>query len=1834
MESEAEFMAQKPSTNDAVTAALSAIEDALNLGHDADLDKPAEAAPAAAAPIAAGAVLHSVAAEPAPALEIRSAPTPLEAPARRPQPEPIRLMPAAIAQPVHAAITPSTAPANDDRATVGQLMQALHSPKPSRGLFFAALVGSLAWIVLCGAYVWSREGFSSLQSLANREFWLRPETALIILSALGPAIFLFCFAAFARRMQELRQSALSISQMALRLAEPESLATDQVVSLSQTIRREVAGMSDGVERALARASELDTLVRTEMASLEKVHADNDRRMRSLIAEMSDQRDAIAATGGQLRASIVEAHEGITSELEAIGQNLTSRVASTGQRVASTIGASTEEVALAAERAASTAVDRIAAQSESLQISLGAIGDEVAGRIAEATRQSANDLIERINGIDEQIRSSGQNFLRDFSENNEDIAARLIAARDMTTSALAQHGNATAERLEATHQMLMSQGDAIVSRLSEAQDQIHSSVGQLGDNLSARLSQAHERLTAGVIDAGDQTVLAIDQHGAAIAQRLENTRHVVSTQGEALADRLNQTQDQIHQSVVINGEILHARLVEANDRLADTLATRTAEAQSAFSSAHSTWNDHLDARHADIRNLLDTHAGGFNAQIVASAEQAAAAIAAQKDAFSDSIGGHSAALVDALSVQSNYLNDQIAERGKAMEAAIAARGQALINAISTQSLQMNDQIAGHAMAMEATIAARGGTLVESLSDQSKQFEHQLERFNGLVSSNGDSVLERIGAHTDNLKSTLDGQVNTLDAVMALRAAEIDSRLSDHNSTFTTLAGQRLADFEMASHSHQAGIEKLLTGRNAETTKLFENNIQMLEDRAGAKLVAMEKSLEQLLMRIETGLDTRGRSLNETLAKNTLETSRVLGEGGQDIADRLNAKSTEIEISLQTRAEALTQSLGVMAKEINATLTDKLEGMTFELAKGVNRLTGQVIEPLQVYADQIQSSSDKLSGHISEHSKSFNVSLNNALDGFESNLTGHKQDFATHLETRSRDIANEISSAIERALQVFEAQTNGLTALVSRRSEDLLASINAGTAGSVRSLGALTGQINAEVEASIAALRAATEETRLRSSEAFAALSHSLHEDLGSSALRLQTTAEASADKSTRSISDMIALLTSEVERASAALDQAMHRSSSASIATLSGTTTTSAKTVSELIARMTSEIEVAASGLTQTLESTSIASVAVLSGTAERSTNAIADLIGRLHDEVDGANATIKDAMDRSSSASVAALSGATANSTRVVSDLLSHLTAEVERASSGLAQAMEDTSGVSIAALAGTGDKLRVELTQVLERLGQTSAILERNVSNAGVNLNAVQHGLAQRSGEFQQSLSAMASQVAELGRLSAGAHAETGAIVDRLTDNTHSLTNIVQGLTESQQSVDAALQGRQESLQALIHQMTGRSVEFESLMRNFAANVEDSFNRAQTRAKEINSALMLTTNGTAATVSTQFEQIRETADLQRERTTAAMQEAYEAANAQLAGILGQATDRFRHSVAEVKSMASEVQRDLDMTRTEMRRGVLELPREANDAANEMRRVVSDQIRALKELSGIVAASGADFDVARPAAAPASPAPASPAPASPAPASPAPLSPAPLSPAPVPAAFNPAPAVVAPAGHVAPVAPSHAHAPQRRLDAIRAAEPPSAAQAPKVIELTGPSGEDDLMAAAIEALSDTRLRSSARSANPTGAAADRTTPGWLSNLLAAASRDDASPPRHIPAPMSTTADTLSNLTGNIGNLIDAEAAAEMWERWRKGDGATISRRLYTAQGQQSFDDIRRRCRTDPAFKDTVLRYTQEFERLLGQLSANDKDGSQARTYLMSDTGKVYTILAHALGRLG
>ena len=183
-----------------------------------------------------------------------------------------------------SAATTAILPANDDRQSAGEILRGFQTRyNRSPGVFVA--VCSILWVVLSLSYFIANRAI--LFNLASGAFL--PQMTLALMTIAGPVIVFTVTAALLRRGQEMRLAARSMTEVAVRLAEPETIATEQMVTLSQAIRREVASMGDGIERALARASELETLVRSEVSNLERSYSDNERRVRSLIDELASER---------------------------------------------------------------------------------------------------------------------------------------------------------------------------------------------------------------------------------------------------------------------------------------------------------------------------------------------------------------------------------------------------------------------------------------------------------------------------------------------------------------------------------------------------------------------------------------------------------------------------------------------------------------------------------------------------------------------------------------------------------------------------------------------------------------------------------------------------------------------------------------------------------------------------------------------------------------------------------------------------------------------------------------------------------------------------------------------------------------------------------------------------------------------------------------------------------------------------------------------------------------------------------------------------------------------------------------------------------------------------------------------------------------------------------------------------------------------------------------------------------------------------------------------------------------------------------------------------------
>ncbi len=628
------------------------------------------------------------------------------------------------------------------------------------------------------------------------------------------------------------------------------------------------------------------------------------------------------------------------------------------------------------------------------------------------------------------------------------------------------------------------------------------------------------------------------------------------------------------------------------------------------------------------------------------------------------------------------------------------------------------------------------------------------------------------------------------------------------------------------------------------------------------------------------------------------------------------------------------------------------------------------------------------------------------------------------------------------------------------------------------------------------------------------------------------------------------------------------------------------------------------------------------------------------DRLRAENAALIDAIASRTNDTLAAISARTEHAANTVSSLENNLLASVN----GIIERLADNNSTIVGML----NNATQEFAAVDDRLSATSAQFADSASKAGEMVSA--------------STRLLEGKVDKLADVSGKTLSQVGGIIGRFDEHSKVLTQASQLLGAAQSNLVSTLEERETALQNLSIGLVQRSEEIENTMRALGSMVETAFDRAEQRSNQVTGNLRQGVQSSFADIGRVLSEAEKRAEEAAETMRGTLQKAGEEANQSIESTFanaerrsGDLTNRLRGglsaSIADVEQMLSEagkssdgaaqqlretlrvavddavgrfsgatdeirrsagdIRRELDLTRSELKRGAFDLPEEAKESAAAMRRAVAEQIKALQDISQIVGRSTQHLEISEPAARALTEAPPAqrPRPAAPAPTAAAPA-PRPQQPAPqAPVAQQPAPQQPAPQ-------PQQPSIEALGLRGTISADRPVAPQ-PRPTEAPVPARQETAGG------------------------------GWISDLLRGASRDEAADlqPARQATPRTQTesapaarnprhvVESLNSLSVDIARAIDHDASVDLWRRYQRGERDVFTRRLYTLKGQQTFDEIKRKYDREPEFRTAVDRYIADFEKLLADVARTDRDRTVTQSYLTSDTGKVYTMLAHAAGRL-
>ena len=466
--------------------------------------------------------------------------------------------------------------ANDDIPTIGALIYALEQ-KPSQQPFKIAVYVSAVWAMLGLGFGWGMLAPEFAKAASIGEVLAKPILMTLSATIVLPIAIFWFLATLVWRAQELKLMSSAMTEVAVRLAEPDRGAEQSVTSLGQTVRKQVNFMNDAVAQAIGRAGELEAMVHSEVSNLERSFQENELRIRKVLAELANERTQLATTSTDMHTTLRAMGDEVPALIEKLnGQQgkLARIIESAGQNLIALEGS-------------------LLKASDKLEGSLGVVSDKIEGNLLLASDRIEGALSDRTGHLQQvldeytgAINLALGNRTTEMQAVFHDYTMALDAtlaqrSNDMSEVLMArtqQLDSAFAERVRLFDDSIMRSTSNIDSVIGEKAIALSSAMEtharQLADTLGRQSSDIDETLMHG-IDAVRRSSENITKQSVKAIEGLSGQADMLRSVSENLLTQIGGVTNRFEnqgQSIMRAANALET----ANFRIDSTLKTRHTE----------------------------------------------------------------------------------------------------------------------------------------------------------------------------------------------------------------------------------------------------------------------------------------------------------------------------------------------------------------------------------------------------------------------------------------------------------------------------------------------------------------------------------------------------------------------------------------------------------------------------------------------------------------------------------------------------------------------------------------------------------------------------------------------------------------------------------------------------------------------------------------------------------------------------------------------------------------------------------------------------------------------------------------------------------------------------------------------------------------------------------------------------------------------------------------------------------------------------------------------------------------------------------------------------------
>ena len=944
---------------------------------------------------------------------------------------------AAIAESDVAALT---RPANDDRREIGEVLQTLQTSASSRAFFWASL-GTVTWLGASGYWAGEKLGWSLSELLTVMQ---RPEGVMAAIGLALPVAALYGIADLSRRAHEMKNVAQSMAKVTMRLVEPESMASDAVFNLSQAIRREVAAMGDGIERAVARASELETIVHTEIATIETAYNQNEVRLRTLIDDLSSQREAIVYQADRLKQSIAGTHEGLSTELNTAADRLSATVGDAGARVSMLLGQRAEDIASTLADRGEQMVEQISMRSHELIETFVQTNESVNRRIDQAAVDVTKSLDGKAREITDAVRETGQTLVIEIVERGNDVRKTMESAQ----TALRTNLDSGAEQLSTSilttgrtvTEMLASRTMALTDSLRQAGEDVTHTIATQGDNITSRIETVGSVASTRLVESGERLANDI----AASSNKLEE---LIAVRGPRVARDLTAAAEGFSKSLEVQVSEARNLLEDTAQSFSATVKQEARQASDTLAESTSSLQTHLSEAASEAARTISLEAAQVNASIERSIEIAAHTLESQGSAFNTTLEKQSNVLQSTLGTNSKMLvdameqfNTQVMVRGENITSSFERSASGFASRIDERFGDLSNVFDVKGEMLETMITQKTFETGAFIEKRMTDFEARSIEAANTVTDRLDTIFIKIddglASRTQKMSEAVISNAVEAAHTISESAESVRVALEDRANRFEQVVLEQAGSLVGKMDESARSLTEQLTTRTNDLTATFDHGLMRMERDVVGRMGSLVATIDDRSRGLVNTIDERSRSLVETLNMRSEMVGAALGHQIEEISAIFNGRGTELVQQIRTNGEVITLAVAQSGEAANRQMAGVAEGILRSLEGQGQAITNAVRDQGSSVTAALQHEGQSVTEALRTQGQSVTEALRDHGHSLTESLRVQGHTVTKELREQGQMVTQQLRDQGGAVFDILQEQSATMTTELREQSETML------------------------------------------------------------------------------------------------------------------------------------------------------------------------------------------------------------------------------------------------------------------------------------------------------------------------------------------------------------------------------------------------------------------------------------------------------------------------------------------------------------------------------------------------------------------------------------------------------------------------------------------------------------------------------------------------------------------------------------------------------------------------------------------------------------------------------